>query len=107
MTISSKELKNILKLCKKEGVSRIKTSDLEIEFKETIKNPMKSVGKVKDNPVKREEIEKEAIGQAEIDIKENYVENLILEDPSEYESLMIQGEFDAQTQDRGPEQNLQ
>jgi hypothetical protein len=111
MTVDFKEIKDIIKTCAEYGVSRVKIGEIEVVFGENTqispkiaKKPLK----VKDNPTKRIEVEQEAIGQAEVKLKEDYIDNLLLEDPAEYERLAIQGELsDEETLDRGTEQTLQ
>jgi hypothetical protein len=111
MKIDFKEIKDIVKLCAENGVSRLKLGEIEVVFSENAqfsqKIPKKSQ-KVRDNPEKRTEVEQDAIGRAEVKLKEEYVDNLLLEDPAEYERLAIQGELsDEETLDSGVEQTLQ
>lgn len=112
MKVDFKEIKDIVKLCAENGVSRIKLGEIEVVFGENAqflpKNTKKISKVVKDNPEKRAEVEQDAIGRAEVKLKEEYVDNLLLEDPAEYERLAIQGELsDEETHDSGVEQTLQ
>lgn len=108
MAVDLKTIKNIIKECKKQGVSRLKVGEIEIDFAEkSDKVPVLREKKVKDNPEKREEIERETLEKEELSTKDSYVENLLLEDPTEYERLMMQGELNAEAQDSRPEQALQ
>lgn len=110
MEVDLKQIKDIIKTCAENGVLRFKMQDIEVEFAENTQMLPKSYQKpvkVKDNPVKREEIEQEAMEKAELQVKDEYVDNLILEDPAEFERLEIEGELrDEKTLNSGAEQAL-
>jgi hypothetical protein len=110
MITKVEELSDIIKLCSKSGVSRLKVGEIEINFTENTEKREKlaeKTVKVRDNPKGRAEVEQESIGRDEQKLKEDYVDNLLLEDPSEYERLAIQGELDEETNNRAVEQTLQ
>jgi hypothetical protein len=106
MSVSVKDFKKIIGLCKKSGVSRLKLADFEVEFAEKEQKHSKREVKVKDSP-NREVIETESLKRAEQALKEEYIGNLLLEDPAEYERLVMQGELHEEAHDRGLEQDLQ
>lgn len=106
MSVSVKDFKKIIDLCKKSGVLRLKLADFEVEFAEKEQKHIKREIKAKDSP-DREIAEKEALRREEQTLKEDYIGNLLLEDPAEYERLVMQGELHEEAQDRGLEQDLQ
>lgn len=110
MEVSVKEIKEIIKTCAESGVESIKIGETTIVFHKYAENTPEVIipdKKVKDNPKKRIEVEQESIDRTEIKVKEDYIDNLLLEEPSEYERLQIQGELSEETHERGPESNLQ
>lgn len=94
------ELKKLIELCGKNGVSELSLGEFKVVFasqtKEVAETP--AVIQTKETEVQSQVVEKEALAQASKDLDENDLAVMQIEDPIRYEQLMIERELE----DDGP-----
>lgn len=87
------ELCDILRECKKSGVSWFKWGDLEVRFGTTSQSGRQI--KISEKAISEsEKIEIQAIEQQEILTKEDQLDHMLIEDPYQYEKLLLAGELE-------------
>jgi chemotaxis protein CheY-P-specific phosphatase CheC len=92
-TISVKELAKLIKVCKNEGVSRLKYGDIEVSIGMTENLPMTPSPQARGSAKKAEKIEAKAYLQMQYDEARVLAETLHVEDPAAFEKMLIDGEF--------------
>ena len=108
MEVDSKDICRIIKLCADSGVSKLKISTLEVEFFGSGVVTTSTGKKITERPREQARVEQEDIELAEKRIREDQRENLILENPEEYERLIASGELtDEAIDNRRTESDLQ
>jgi hypothetical protein len=90
--LKSEEFEAILKLCSRYRVKALKCGNLELSWDEHIV--------INDTPVPKAEIlaeqtkeQEKALRQAEFDLKQEQIDNMLIEDPSYAEELIASGEL--------------
>lgn len=90
--LKSEELEAILKLCSRYRVKVMKCPNLELSFDEHIV--------INDTPVPKAEIlaeqtqeQDKALRQAELELRHEQINNMLIEDPSLAEELIASGEL--------------
>jgi hypothetical protein len=87
---NSTELCELIKSCAEHGVSKLTLGELMIEFGK-IPEPVyvPTLANVQANS----EAEKVALLDAEVDVKEDQLSQMYIEDPANYERLLLQGDL--------------
>jgi hypothetical protein len=93
MSLEENEICRIIKLCAKLGVTHFRAEGVELDFRSD-NTPQENLSKTRDNPKKREEIEQLSLLRSEVDLKQEQLDNLLLEDPQAYEELETAGEVE-------------
>lgn len=90
--LKSEELEAILKLCARYQVKTLKCPNLELSWDEHVV--------INDTPVPKAEIlaeqsneEKRALLQSELETRQNQIADMLIEDPSQAEELIAEGEL--------------
>lgn len=84
----TKDIVEIIKACRKEGVAALDFGDLHLRFAESAAETVKLKG-IRPDPV----TEARRIPEMEIQVREHELEELRLRDPYEYEQLVAQNEL--------------
>lgn len=94
------EISAIIKACRTNGVALLKWGDFEIHLgPDASLNPkVLKPKKIKSDPVAEKAVVEKATLQANADTIDDEIATLQVEDPVEFEKMIVQGELDAQTQ---------
>ena len=94
--LSLKDLRKLLSYCREMGVASISVSGVSVVFSVTEPRPLLAPStrqtKAMENQTKL--VEKEALEDASRDLDEEEVENMLLENPSLHEQLIIEKELE-------------
>ncbi len=124
--LSFKEICSIIKTCGASRVAELKFGDLHITFHEPVKEGLDTVNELSQkytthpdaeiSDEQRKQLEKHALAEDEIRLREDQLDQMLIESPSEYEELQAQGDLeedeatglvdDAEAKNRGPESAL-
>lgn len=123
---SFSETCSIIKLCGESRVAELKLGDFYVTFHTPVgEGPQKHVEIPATQPThpdaeiseeQRKQLEKHALMEDEIRLKEDRLDQMLIESPSEFEALQAQGDLDeeeagnvddGETHDRRPESALQ
>ena len=88
-----KELTELLKLCKKQGVLEFKLADLSVSFAQGGEND-ESGSLSTHRKRKAARIQQETLDQENESIREDVFSELAITDPAEYERMIEQGELE-------------
>jgi len=96
IVLNSNDVCNIIKECANTGVSELKFGDLHLKFGYTLPaQPQAPLGaEIPEAQLKQEE--NEYLDQEFYKSKDDEIENMIIEDPSKFEELLNNGEFDGE-----------
>jgi hypothetical protein len=83
-SFTAKEILNIIRAARKSGVSHLKIGDMDVEFEGALELTKKVSPLQADDP----RLEKEALAEADLELREQKIQDLLLTDPLEAERLM-------------------
>ena len=95
LDIKLKELKSLIKVCKVNGVSRVKLGDIEVELTGDAASSIKVGQKTAlSTPQTNDAEEKTAVVQENLERIDEKLNQLHVEDPVEFERLLVQRELE-------------
>lgn len=99
--LNFKELCSIIKTCSGHNVSELKFGDLHVTFHRTVKSELEQTAPVQpthtDTEIsdeQREQIAKAALERDEISTREDQLDQMLIESPSDYERLIAEGDLE-------------
>jgi hypothetical protein len=95
VTISAKELKEMIRVLRKNGVKRYKNGDLEIVLEDQTIDTSKTSSTSKPRASRKaDQIEKDAFVAEEIQTKDEQLSLLQIENPVEFEKMLLEGDLE-------------